>query len=178
MTDTPRPILPQPAPANRVTVVDFNMPFGSMIVFMLKWAIAAIPAMMMLIALGAFVSVLFAAAAAGMIAAARNVGAMPMSSGVSPGLPASRKDFVVTLRPTSGGWQVFNENATTWHGCMLTLDGHDARIPAFAGSATIQIANGDFSNGGAPRPEKVMDLDVSMHCTQPESDYATIHLVK
>ncbi|MEH0689237.1 hypothetical protein H4F17_09205 [Vibrio cholerae] len=32
----------------RVSVVDINMPFGSMVVFMIKWAIAAIPAMFVL----------------------------------------------------------------------------------------------------------------------------------
>jgi uncharacterized membrane protein YvbJ len=39
----------------RVTVVDFDMKFGSMILFMVKWAVAAIPAMIIL-----FFAVLFA----------------------------------------------------------------------------------------------------------------------
>jgi hypothetical protein len=33
-----------PPPIHRVTVTDINMPFGSMIVFMVKWAFASIPA--------------------------------------------------------------------------------------------------------------------------------------
>lgn len=33
---------------NEVKIKDFDMPFGSMIVFMVKWAIAAIPAMIIL----------------------------------------------------------------------------------------------------------------------------------
>lgn len=45
----------------RVTVVDIDMPFGSMFIFMLKWAFAAIPAMMVLAVLGFFVSAVFAA---------------------------------------------------------------------------------------------------------------------
>jgi hypothetical protein len=32
--------------ANRVTVVDVDMPFGSMVVFMVKWALATIPALL------------------------------------------------------------------------------------------------------------------------------------
>lgn len=32
----------------RVTVVDFDMKFGSMILFMVKWAVAAIPALIIL----------------------------------------------------------------------------------------------------------------------------------
>jgi hypothetical protein len=42
-----------PAPA-QVTIVDFQMPFGSMVLFMVKWAIAAIPAMLIL---GAIVAI-------------------------------------------------------------------------------------------------------------------------
>lgn len=39
-----------PAP---VHIVDIKMPFGSMVVFMVKWAIAAIPALIILAVLGA-----------------------------------------------------------------------------------------------------------------------------
>lgn len=50
-------------PANalplQVSVVDVNMPFGSMVVFMVKWAIASIPAFLILIVLGAVVGVVF-----------------------------------------------------------------------------------------------------------------------
>jgi hypothetical protein len=35
-----------------VVVVDVSVPFGSMVVFMVKWAIASIPAFLILIALG------------------------------------------------------------------------------------------------------------------------------
>ena len=41
---------------NHVTVVDIRMPFLSMVVFMVKWAIAAIPALIILAVLS---SVLF-----------------------------------------------------------------------------------------------------------------------
>ena len=34
---------------NDVTVVDIKMPFWSMVVFMVKWAIAAIPAILILV---------------------------------------------------------------------------------------------------------------------------------
>lgn len=36
----------------RVAVVDVDMPFGSMVTFMVKWALAAIPAMIILFAVG------------------------------------------------------------------------------------------------------------------------------
>lgn len=41
-----------PAP---VHIVDIRMPFGSMVVFMVKWSIAAIPALIILAVIGAVV---------------------------------------------------------------------------------------------------------------------------
>jgi hypothetical protein len=51
----PTPSRPDPAP---VTVVDFDMRFGSMVWFMIKWAIAAIPAVIILFTVGAFCAVI------------------------------------------------------------------------------------------------------------------------
>jgi len=45
-----------------VTIVDVKMPFGSMVVFMVKWAIAAIPALLILAVIGAFIAGILAAA--------------------------------------------------------------------------------------------------------------------
>ena len=39
-------------PSNHVIVTDIRMPFLSMVIFMIKWVIAAIPAMMILAVLG------------------------------------------------------------------------------------------------------------------------------
>jgi len=41
---------------NRVVVTDIKMPFWSMVVFMVKWAIAAIPAFMLLGIIGAILA--------------------------------------------------------------------------------------------------------------------------
>lgn len=46
-TEPPRPTVTVPQPV-RVVVADFDMPFGSMVGFMVKWAIAAIPALLIL----------------------------------------------------------------------------------------------------------------------------------
>ena len=43
----------QPTPAQKVTVTDIDMPFSSMVVFMVKWALAAIPAMLILVVVAA-----------------------------------------------------------------------------------------------------------------------------
>lgn len=42
-----------------VVVTDIQMPFMSMVIFMVKWVIAAIPAMLILTLLGAILTVLF-----------------------------------------------------------------------------------------------------------------------
>jgi len=42
---------PRAAPAE-VVIVDFDMPFGSMVGFMVKWSIASIPAMVILLLVG------------------------------------------------------------------------------------------------------------------------------
>jgi len=43
-------------PFTRVVVTDIKMPFWSMVFFMVKWAIAAIPALIILVLLGALLS--------------------------------------------------------------------------------------------------------------------------
>ena len=43
---------------SRVAVIDVNMPFLSMVRFMVKWAIASIPALVILIVVAAFVTTL------------------------------------------------------------------------------------------------------------------------
>ena len=48
---------------NEVVVTDIQMPFGSMVVFMIKWSIAAIPAAIILLLLGAMLSGVIAAMA-------------------------------------------------------------------------------------------------------------------
>ena len=41
-----------------VKVIDFDMEFGSMVLFMIKWAIASIPAMIILFLLGVLIAAL------------------------------------------------------------------------------------------------------------------------
>lgn len=40
---------------NRVVVVDVKMPFWSMVTFMVKWSIASIPAMIIIVLMGTIV---------------------------------------------------------------------------------------------------------------------------
>lgn len=47
---------------NRVVVVDVQMPFFSMVGFMVKWSIAAIPAFLILLFIGVVIAGVFAGA--------------------------------------------------------------------------------------------------------------------
>ena len=54
-----------------VTVVDVQMPFGSMVVFILKWTLAAVPAMIILFIFAAVMAAVFG----GIFASLRSSGA-------------------------------------------------------------------------------------------------------
>ena len=44
---------------SHVKVVDFDMPFGSMVKFLVKWTIASIPAMIILLIIGSILGLIF-----------------------------------------------------------------------------------------------------------------------
>jgi hypothetical protein len=51
LTQSPPPLPNSPrneSAPQRISVVDFDMPFGRMVVFMIKWAFAAIPALIII----------------------------------------------------------------------------------------------------------------------------------
>ena len=47
-----------PPQTQPVKIIDFDMPFGSMVSFMIKWVLASIPAMMILFAIGFILSMI------------------------------------------------------------------------------------------------------------------------
>src|SRR5436853_3732006 len=78
---------------NRVAVIDVDMPFGSMVRFMVKWAIASIPALLILTFLTAvfWVSLIGVAASIGSAFTGRpsTSTAAPKASSVTTKSPAS-----------------------------------------------------------------------------------------
>ncbi|MGA3172371.1 MAG: GYF domain-containing protein [Chthoniobacteraceae bacterium] len=58
---TAAPELPGKPPPLQVAVVDFEMPFGSMVMFMVKWVLASIPALLILGVLAAMFWIAFVA---------------------------------------------------------------------------------------------------------------------
>lgn len=52
--------------AQEIVVTDIKIPFWSMVVLMVKWALAAIPAVIILIIIGALLSMAFGALFGGM----------------------------------------------------------------------------------------------------------------
>jgi len=66
----PPPVLPlSPPPVMPVSVVDFQMPFGSMVIFMIKWALASIPAMLIIATIFAIFWTIVIAATGGVFSA-------------------------------------------------------------------------------------------------------------
>lgn len=51
----------------RIVVTDIRMPFLSMVIFMVKWAIASIPALFILFALASFALMLFGGMMGGIV---------------------------------------------------------------------------------------------------------------
>jgi mono/diheme cytochrome c family protein len=78
-------------PDKEVVIRDVRMPFGSMVVFMLKWAIASIPALVILVAVAAIVWRLVA-------------GGGELAAGPSPAAPgAAKEESASTWTAASGG---------------------------------------------------------------------------
>lgn len=57
----PGPTTSTPSSSQKVVVTDIEMPFGSMVSFMVKWAIASIPALIILTIIGLIATAFFAA---------------------------------------------------------------------------------------------------------------------
>jgi predicted amidophosphoribosyltransferase len=72
LLENPPPAFPggsasQQVVVQRVAVVDVDMPFGSMVTFMVKWSLAAIPALLILLAVAFVVGLLFGGIGAALI---------------------------------------------------------------------------------------------------------------
>jgi len=76
-------------PVNKVSVTDLDMPFLSMVRFMVKWAIAAIPALLILMILGAVFWALLLGFFAGVGSRLSHKSTDTTSSATSPGAKAS-----------------------------------------------------------------------------------------
>jgi hypothetical protein len=138
---------PVPVPAS-VSVVDINMPFGSMIVFMIKWALAAIPAILILSFILGVVAVVFGTALAGVIglgrAGSRQAGQIEESSYVSTTLT------LTFHRTPSGITTVTNDSDQDRTGCSARLsDGSAVQLPALRAHETTAASM------VSSKPEKV-----------------------
>lgn len=83
---------PPKEPSSRVSIVDIDMPFGSMVIFMVKWSIATIPGVIILVAVGAFIFAFVSAAIGGVTALTGN--------SISP---AYEEEFPAAFEPTASG---------------------------------------------------------------------------
>lgn len=125
------------AEPSRVRITDIEMPFWSMVLFMVKWAIASIPALLILAAVGFGIALVLGGA-----------GAALLSSGTSHSdttfPPASTIDSILTSptggpAPTAGGWTIsetrnpIDDSPTV----AISLDASSPAASRFGGSPTL-----------------------------------------
>lgn len=82
-------------PRQEVRVTDIRMPFGSMVLFMVKWAIASIPALVILVVVGAVIWGAIAAVSRSLLVPSRGLvlsGAPPGTKPPSRALPGDSGD--------------------------------------------------------------------------------------
>lgn len=125
MTDT-KP--PAPIPA-AVSVVNIQMPFGSMVVFMVKWALAAIPAILILSFVGGVVAAAFYGITSGYERSAQTREEAPASLNT------------ITFRENVGsGTTATNDSASERRDCSAQLsDGATVRLPALLAHQPILV---------------------------------------
>ena len=131
---------PRPLPApTRVAVVDFDMPLGSMILMLLKWAIAAIPAMLVLMIIGAIAGAVLAM----LLSGAASIGSVLPRGTPQAAEPASSSTpaLVVTIRPTRDGWTIINDSGVDGQNCSFSIAGHAANIPALPSQKPVDVAS-------------------------------------
>lgn len=167
-----KPERPTSALPNRVTVVDFDMPFGSMIVFMLKWALAAVPALMVLIAIG----VLAFGVLSGLLLVGATVSPRGQAKGPAVTTEPSVPALVVTVGRTVNGWRLMNDTSVVWQNCSLSIAGHSIDIPTLPSNSPLDFALSEFSGGGLPTGLTVTQSTVTVSCKLPESQKARVYL--
>jgi hypothetical protein len=161
---------------NRVTVVDFDMPFGSMIVFMLKWALASVPALIILIVIGVVSFAILSGLIYGLASTAASLPRQTTSPEVSaaPSVPV----LVVTVRPTATGWQLTNDTSLAWQNCLFSIAGHSVDIPILPSNSPHEFARPEFSGGGLPEGLTVTQSAVTVSCKVPESQKARVYFLQ
>ena len=162
--DPPQTVIPA-----RVTVVDFDMPFLSIVVLLVKWALAAIPAAIILfIVVGALI-----AGVAAIGAASLGLGSLAQRfQSTEQNAVASRPTLVVTVRSTANGIEVRNDSENTWDACSLTVKGKGGSIGQLKPNGTTVVA---LSVVGMTGGEALPTTDVVVHCLRPSDQDARIY---
>ncbi len=117
-------------PPQKVTVTDIDMPFGSMVVFMLKWALAAIPATLILMFVGGVAFVVLGGFAQGLMLAGG--GAAARSESASTYTAPQPTDSRAALDRDRADWQQECANRANDQDCGLRKVVLDMRERALA----------------------------------------------
>lgn len=117
-----------PAAPQRVTVTDIDMPFGSMVVFMLKWALAAIPAGLILLFVIFMASAAFSGVGLALLGLSNAAGESSLSSSSSP---STSSDSRAAYDRDLGEWEM-DCRSTTSQDCALRKTMLDMRLRALS----------------------------------------------
>lgn len=137
----PQPALGASAQPAEVRIVDIRMPFLSMVVFMVKWALAAIPALLILVITGALLSGFLAglvhSKASTSAAAARSEPAIeqPTTDELAIAAADACEDFLLDRAGASGGeinispiGNAVPEIGNTWSAMVMASAGSFSKV--------------------------------------------------
>ena len=129
--------------AQPIRVVNIDMPFWSMVTFMVKWAVATIPAFLLLFAVGAVCVLLFG----GIGAALTRIGDAP---GTRSQLIESVQDatapgaLTIKIEDKSDPWWVANETDYMWNVCWAERIGQRGSVLTMNPHATVAVRHDSF----------------------------------
>lgn len=148
----------------RVVVTDFDMPFWSIVILLVKWAIAAIPAAIILI----FIATISIVALGGTGATLRSLAGRAVAM-----REANIKPLVVTARKAGDRIQLSTDASVDWQGCSLIWEGRGGSIPNLRAGQSSSVPLSLIGVLGGPLPETGMVL----HCLRPSDQDARIYVV-
>lgn len=151
------------------------MPFWSIVILLVKWAIAAIPAaIIVFIVAGVLVAGIGALGVLAGLGSLATRAALNTTSGrlADNGSASEGPALVVTIRPTEeNSLEIRNDTDESWSGCSLTVHGRGGTIGELAAHGAVD----------APTSEGISTIDqsaIAVHCLKPHDRDARVYFFR
>jgi hypothetical protein len=154
--------------AQPIRVVNIDMPFWSMVTFMVKWAVATIPAFLLLFAVGAICVLLFG----GIGAALNRIDDAPRTESLIVGSAREAMApgaLTVSISEKSDAWWVANETDYMWNICWAERMGQRGSFPTMNPNATVAVRHDSFR----PTDGAYAGSDLRIICSYNGADVST-----